>query len=353
LIAFEDPVREGVADAVAQCREAGIRVVMVTGDHRATASAVAREIGLGGDAPVIVSGEELDEGLRLPLDGLADVDVVVRALPAQKLALVRALQAAGEIVAVSGDGVNDVPALQIADVGIAMGERATRSAREAASIVLLDDCFATIVAAIAEGRQLLRNLQRSFRFLLMIHIPFVITAAFVPLAGYPLLYLPIHVVWLELVIHPTALLAFQAAPPSGRLALARRLPARAFFTRAEWVEIALVGGLVTALVALGFLRSLTERGDVEHGRAMALVVLSVASAGITAALSGLRTTAARWISAGTLALAAVLVQTPALAARLHLRPLHADDWGLAIAGGALACLPVVLGAIAGARGSHR
>ena len=347
LLAFEDPVREGVANAIAQCREAGIRVVMVTGDHRATATAVAREIGLGGDDPSIVSGDALD-ALLLAKDPerLARLDLVVRALPAQKLALVRALQAAGEIVAVTGDGVNDVPALQVADVGIAMGERATQSAREVAAIVLLDDCFKTIVAAIAEGRQLFRNLQLSFRYLLMIHIPLVVTAALIPLAGYPLLYLPIHIVWLELLIHPSALLAFQELPASGRLANVRPRGGRGFFSRREWCEIALVGTLLTALVSFGYNWSLGAELDVEHGRAMALGVLSVASAGVTAALSGLRTRASRWIAAGTLALTVALVQIPPVAALLHVRPLHPDEWGIAIGGGLIACLPLLLGALA-------
>jgi Ca2+-transporting ATPase len=264
---------------------------------------------------------------------------------------VQALQASGEIVAVTGDGVNDVPALQVADVGIAMGERATRSAREVAAIVLLDDCFSTIVSAIAEGRQLFRNLQLSFRYLLMIHIPLVVTAALIPLAGFPLLYLPIHVVWLELVIHPSALLAFQDLPARGRLADTRGRSARGFFSRSEWVGTALVGTLLTVLVSFGYQRSLGANGDVEHGRAMALVVLCVASAGVTGLLSGLRSRASRWIVAGTLALTAALVQIAPLASRLHVRPLHLDEWGIAIGGGALACLPLLLGGSSGER-SH-
>ena len=351
LLAFEDPVREGVPDAIAQCREAGIRVVMVTGDHRATATAVAREIGLDGDEASVVAGDALDallarEGPRASRAARRWWRGRFRRRSSRSCS---ALQAAGEIVAVTGDGVNDVPALQVADIGIAMGERATRSAREVAAIVLLDDCFSTIVSAIAEGRQLFRNLQLSFRYLLMIHIPLVVTAALIPLAGYPLLYLPIHIVWLELVIHPSALLAFQDLPAPGRLADTRQRSRQGFFSRREWAGIALVGTLLTALVSFGYDWSLGAAGDVEHGRAMALVVLSVASAGVTAALSGLRTHASRWIVAGTLAFTAALVQIAPLAARLHLRPLHLDEWGIAIGGGALTCLPLLIGALAGRR----
>ena len=184
------------------------------------------------------------------------MDVIARAKPAQKLMLVKSLQAGGEIVAVTGDGVNDVPALQAADVGVAMGERGTRSAREVAAIVLLDDNFRTIVGAIREGRQLFQNLRSSFQYLLMIHIPFVVTATLIPLAGYPLLYLPVHIVLLEIMIHPTAMLAFQE--PADRV-LARRthIAGRAqFFGFGEWVVIVLTGIVISAMVMAGYLRSL-------------------------------------------------------------------------------------------------
>ncbi len=338
LLAFEDPVREGVADSLRQCREAGIRVLMVTGDHPSTATAVAREIGLGAGEPRCATGAEIEARLARGVgDALEDVDVVARALPAQKLALVRALQAAGEIVAVTGDGVNDVPALQVADVGIAMGERGTRSAREAAAIVLLNDDFRTLVGAIAEGRQLFRNLQNSFRYLLAIHIPLVVTAAIIPLAGYPLVYLPIHVVWLELIIHPSALLAFQDLPPETRLAAAARDPGTRFFRRTEWARIAAVGGLLTALLVAGYAANLDD--GVEHARAMALAVLSFASAFAVALLSGLRMRAARIVTVAAVAVAIAAIQTPALAARLHVAPLHSIDWATAAAGALVACLP--------------
>ncbi|MDE2389848.1 MAG: cation-transporting P-type ATPase, partial [Betaproteobacteria bacterium] len=172
VLAFEDPVREGVTEAVRQCRDARIRIVMITGDHPATARAVAKEIGLGATVPHVVTADEIQLRLdRGETDVLRDVDAIARAVPAQKLRLVQTLQSSGEIVAVTGDGVNDVPALQAADIGIAMGQRGTRSAREVAAIVLLDDNFHSIVRAIAEGRQLFTNLQLSFQYLLMIHLP--------------------------------------------------------------------------------------------------------------------------------------------------------------------------------------
>lgn len=337
LLCFEDPVRPGVVEALQTCRAAGIRVVMVTGDHSRTALAVAREIGLGGGGPRIVDGAAMSARLaRGDTTLLREVDVIARAVPAQKLELVRAFKDAGEIVAVTGDGVNDVPALQAADIGIAMGERGTRSAREVAAIVLLDDDFGSIVRAIAEGRQLFTNLQLSFQYLLMVHLPLVLTAALVPLAGYPILYLPIHVVLLELVIHPTALLVFQELPATGGLGPLRRTARLRFFSRGQWAWIVLVAALLAGVVGSSFLRGLDHGYDVDHARAVALVALTSASAGITAGLTRLRTRAARTMVAATLLMSCLLVQMPWAAALLHLKPLHADDWALALGAGVLA-----------------
>jgi Ca2+-transporting ATPase len=327
LLAFEDPLRQGVHEAVQACRAAGIHVIMVTGDHPLTARAVAREAGLGGSEPRVLLGDEL-EGR----DGhqLREIDVIARAKPAQKLLLVRALQKNGEIVAVTGDGVNDVPALQAADIGIAMGERGTRSAREVAAIILLDDNFRTIVGAIGEGRQLFKNLQSSFHYLLLIHIPLVLTATLIPLAGYPLLYLPVHIVWLEVLIHPTAMLVFQDL--SARELLPRGgAPRRGrFFDAKQWAGILITGAFITAGVAAGYLRSLEGQANVEHGRAMALATLLYSSVAVTAVLSGLRTRAARMVCLITLVTTVVLIQMPLFYRRLHVQPLHFDDWGLVV-----------------------
>jgi len=338
-LAFEDPLRDGAAAAVSEAQAAGIRVMMVTGDHPATARAVAVELGLGGESPRVIEGDELGPLLeRDGASGLRDVDVIARAVPAQKLELLRALQRAGEIVAVTGDGVNDVPALQGADVGIAMGERGTRTAREVASIVLLDDNFRTIVRAIAEGRQLLHNLKLSFAYLLMVHIPLVLTAALVPFAGFPLLYLPAHIVWLELIIHPTAILAFQEAAPHGALAIADRAASARIFGRRDWLLIVAVGTLVTLALSAAYARSLGSEQSVEHARSMALAVLIVASSMVTAGLSRLRGRAAWGLAATAIASAIVVIQAPRLGGLLHLEPLHADDWLVALASGLAAGL---------------
>jgi Ca2+-transporting ATPase len=310
---------------------------MVTGDHPATATAIAKELGIGSPCPRVIEGAELAEYLHGDHEApIWDIDVIARAFPAQKLDLVHALQRAGEIVAVTGDGVNDVPALQGADIGIAMGERGTRTAREVASIVLLDDNFRTIVHAIAEGRQLFRNLKLSFAYLLMIHGPLVATAALVPLFGYPLLYLPAHIVWLELIIHPTALLVFQQLPPSDDLELTSRQSTLRFFNWREWATLGLVGALLSALVMLGYDYSLGSDRDVPHARSMAMVALIIGGATVTAALSKLRSRGAIIASAAAIGSAIVIVQIPPLAGLMHMTPLHLTDWAIAALGGLVA-----------------
>lgn len=341
LLAFEDPVRDGVAEAMATCRAAGIRVVMVTGDHPGTAEEIARRLGLGGGRPRVIEGAALAD-----LPSLDGVDVVARALPDHKVRLVEALRARGEVVAVTGDGVNDVPALQAADVGVAMGQRGTRSAREAAAIVLADDDFRTIVAAIAEGRQLFSNLRRSFQYLLMLHLPLFATATFLPLAGYPLVYEPAHVVWLEAILHPSAMLAFQDAAPTGPLGQQPpRGPVR-FFSARGWATILAGAAGLTIVVTSGWLRGVLEPDGVPHARALAMAALATGSAAVTALLSGLRTGPARGVVLASIAGSVVLLYVPWLARALHMAPPHPLDWLVVCGASVLAvAIPIVLGEV--------
>lgn len=216
LIAFSDPLREGVPEALQECRAAGIRVVMITGDHPATAHAVASGLGLpherAGD-DLIATGAEVDDADAARLDELvAEANVFARMRPEQKHLLVQALQRRGEVVAMTGDGINDAPALKEADIGVAMGERGAPVARESASIVLLDDNFSTIVGAVRDGRRIFENLTRAFAYLIAFHPPLLLSALIIPLLGQPLLLLPIHLVVLELLLHPIVSLVFQADP---------------------------------------------------------------------------------------------------------------------------------------------
>jgi len=340
LLAFEDPIREGAAEAVKSARQAGLRVIMVTGDHPAYAMAIARELGIAdaGGAPTIGADLERDpEAMKGVV--AAGTQVVARALPAHKLALVEALQRAGEVVAVTGDGVNDVPALRAANVGIAMGRDATQSAREAAAIVLLDDNLRTIVNAIFEGRQLFRNLRMSFAYLLVVHLALVAAAALVPLAGYPLVFLPVHLVWLELIIHPTAMFAFQAHAGAGSADPPRRR-ARFFFAPSDWFNILAAGTLASAAATLGYVITF-DAGGAAPARTIALVVVVASSVAVTAALSRLATPAARVLAAATLVTAIVLTAWAPVASLLDLAPVGVWSWVAAAVAGALAVSPAL------------
>lgn len=329
LLAFEDPARPEVRPAMEYCAENGIKVLMVTGDHPQTAAAIAKDVGLGKDQPIVVSAEADPEKfevdwLRANPAFLRSADVIARCNPMQKLRVVEALKSFGEIVAVTGDGVNDVPALKAADIGIAMGVRGSRSAKEVSSIILSDDNFSTIVNAIREGRQLFSNLRLSFEYLLLFHIPFVLSAAIVPLLGYPLLYLPAHVVWLELIIHPTALFAFQQAATTGSDgAPGRRV---SFFGRTDALLVLLVGLAVTTALIISFVMGLSENTDVNHGRAKVMALLPLWSAALAVFLTKGKSRTATIIAAGALLCSVLLIQAKWLAEPLHLTPLHGLDW---------------------------
>ena len=251
LAGFLDPPRPEVPAAIAECRAAGVRVLMLTGDHPATARAIAQQVGLSERAEVI-TGPEIaaldDNALR---QRLRHVDLCARLQPEQKLRLVRVLQEAGEVVAMTGDGVNDAPALKAADVGIAMGERGTDVAREAAALVLLDDSFASIVGAIAQGRRIYGNITKATRFVFAVHMPIIALALLPALLHWPILLLPVHIVLLELLIDPACSIVFEAEPAAADTMRRPPRPLSASPFSLGNVGYALAQGLGIAAILLG------------------------------------------------------------------------------------------------------
>ncbi len=250
LLGFADPLREDVPAAIATCRLAGIRVVMITGDSSATAAAIARQAGL--DVTRVVSGAELE---LLDDEALAsltrEVSVFARVSPQHKLRIVRALQAQGHVVAMTGDGVNDAIALRAANIGVAMGQRGTDVAREAAALVLLDDSFAALVHAVRSGRRIFLNVQHSVNYLLAVHVPIVVVSLLPVLFGGPVLLLPLHVVFLELIIDPACSLVFEAAPEPATLMTRAPRPASVRLVSLRGAARALGAGALAALVVAG------------------------------------------------------------------------------------------------------
>lgn len=211
LIGLSDPIRQQVPAAVNQCRQAGIRVIMITGDYPVTAQNIAREIGLS-NYNECITGAELAAMSETQLsERIRTVNVFARVVPEQKLKIVNALKRNNEIVAMTGDGVNDAPALKAANIGIAMGEKGTDVAREASELVLMDDNFGSIVAAIAMGRRIFDNLQKALGYIFAIHVP-IAGLSLIPVlaADWPLILWPVHVVFMELIIDPACSVIFEA-----------------------------------------------------------------------------------------------------------------------------------------------
>ena len=252
LMGLADPLRPEVPAAIEQCHGAGIRVMMITGDYPLTAASIARHAGL--PAGEVLSGDTLDQlddaALRRKL---ASATVCARISPLQKLRIVQALQANGEVVAMTGDGVNDAPALKAAHVGIAMGQRGTDVAREAAALVLLDDNFASIVRGIRLGRRIFANMRSAMSYVLAIHVPIAGMALLPALLGWPVLLFPLHMAFLELIIDPACSLAFENEASDA--AAMRQPPRRAgapLLDRGAVLRALLHGGCAMLATALAY-----------------------------------------------------------------------------------------------------
>ena len=281
LAGLADPVRPAVPQALAECYAAGIRTVMITGDYPVTARAIAAQIGLR-EAASVVTGEDIGRMDAAELmRTVSRVNVFARVVPEQKLRLVQALKAAGEIVAMTGDGVNDAPALKAAHIGVAMGRRGSDVAREAASLVLLEDDFGSLVDAVRIGRRIYANIASAMRYIIAVHVPTAGMALAPLLFGWPLVLFPVHIVFLEFVIDPACSIVFEAEPAE-RDAMRRppRAAASRLFTAPLIATSVLQGLFVLAPVAWLYGAALSGGAPGDVARAMAFAALVFGNIGL-------------------------------------------------------------------------
>lgn len=341
LVGLADPLRPGVPQAIDDCRAAGIRVVMITGDYPATARAIAHQAGLD-DRGEVVTGETVaalgDDDLRRQVRGAT---IFARIMPEQKLRIVQALKAEGEIVAMTGDGVNDAPSLKAAHIGIAMGGRGTDVAREASALVLLDDDFGSIAVAVRLGRRIYDNLRKAMGFVFAVHVP-IAGLALLPLVfGLPVIFGPIHIAFLEMIIDPVCTLVFEAETEE-RDVMGRppRPQGQRLFSWPLVVTSVLQGGLVFILVGALFLGASARGMPADEVRALTFFALVLSVVGlilVSRSFSASLVAAVRrpnpvlaWILAAVAALLALSLLVPPVRRLFDFGPLHWDDLGLAL-----------------------
>ena len=336
LIALADPLRAKVPDAVAQCQRAGIRVVMITGDHPRTARAIARQAGIH-SRDVMTGSEIAGMSLQKIAERVATINVFARIKPAQKLALVEVLNSQGHVVAMTGDGVNDAPALKAAHIGIAMGQRGTDVAREAASLVLLQDDFDTIVQAIRMGRRTFANMRQAMIYTLAVHIPIAGLALLPVLFGLPLILAPLHIAFLELVIDPACSIVFEAEEADTDLMnQPPRQSSEALLSVQHIYRSLIFGGLTTTMVFGLYTWLLSENLDAATAATAAFVTLVTANAALILPSRSSQTQWKRlwqkltptslWVLGITLLAVAAITRIEVLAQPFRFVPLSADVW---------------------------
>ncbi len=321
LVGLADPVRSTVPAAIKECYTAGIRVVMITGDYPITAQHIGRQIGL---TPIdaYITGPELDAMDDVTLQECSKTTAIfARVVPEQKLRLVNALKANGEIVAMTGDGVNDAPALKSAHIGVAMGKRGTDVAREAAALVLLDDDFSSIVQAVRLGRRIYDNIRKALTYILAVHVPIAGLALLPLLFGWPLVLLPVQIVFLELIIDPASSVVFEAEPESPEvMQRPLRNPREPMFGKRALLLGVLQGLGALAITLVVFLVAQYRHLDEAETRALTFTTLVIANLGLIFAnrsqsrlfLATLRARNAAlwWVVGGTLLFLGLVLYVP-------------------------------------------
>ena len=349
LIGLSDPVRPNVAEAVRECHTAGIRVVMITGDYSGTARNIARQINLTTNEEII-TGPELDRMNDAELQRrIKTVNIFARVVPEQKLRLVNALKVNSEIVAMTGDGVNDAPALKSAHIGIAMGGRGTDVARESSALVLLDDDFSSIVQAVKLGRRIFSNIKKAMAYILAIHVPIAGLSLIPVLFKWPLVLLPVHIVFLELIIDPACSIVFEAEPEEADVMnRPPRNPKDPLFSRTT-VVLSLLQGASVLLIVLAVFGIALYRGQGEmEARALTFTTLVIANLGLIftnrswtrTILASLHSpnTALWWIVSGALALLGTVLYIPFLRDLFRFALLHPIDLAICLSAGMISIL---------------
>jgi Ca2+-transporting ATPase len=323
LVGFADPVRPQVAEAVRECYQAGMRMIMITGDYPLTAQNIARQIGLA-NADRCITGAELEvmeeDNLR---QRIGTVTIFARVVPEQKLRIVNALKANGEVVAMTGDGVNDAPALKSADIGIAMGGRGTDVARESSSLVLLDDNFTSIISAVRLGRRIFDNLKKAIAYIFSIHVPIAGMSLIPVLFNMPLVLLPVHIVFLELIIDPACSIVFESEKEEANVM--KRQPRKTedgLFTRRMLTLSLLQGAVVLAIVLIVYITALARGFSEPDVRTLTFTTIVIANLGLILTnrswsetlVKSLRSPnkALWWVFLGTLSCLLIVLNVPAL-----------------------------------------
>ena len=346
LVGLADPVRPTVAPALQDCYRAGIRMVMITGDYPGTARSIARQIGLvqrdeviTGPELDIMSDDELQQRIRT-------VNIFARVVPEQKLRLVKALKAIGEIVAMTGDGVNDAPALKSAHIGIAMGGRGTDVAREASDLVLLDDDFASIVRAVKMGRRIFDNLKKAMAYLLAIHVPIAGMSLIPVLFDWPLLFMPIHIAFLHLIIDPACSIVYEVEPAEAD-AMNRppRDPKEPLFNKRVLLLSTLQGLSVLAMLLTIFGVCLARGQGELDARTLAFTTLIIANLGLMMTNRSWTSTIGKihrapnaalwWVTGGTVIFLGLALTIPFLREIFRFSVIHPVDLVICLSAGIL------------------
>ena len=341
LTALADPIRPTVVAAIKEAHTAGLRVVMITGDYPATALNIARQIGLQ-SPDAVITGLELNQLNDTELQNrIKTINIFCRVVPEQKLRLVNAFKADGEIVAMTGDGVNDAPALKAAHIGIAMGGRGTDVARESASLVLLNDDFGSIVTAVKFGRRIFDNLSKAIAFIVAVHVPIVGLALIPMMLGWPAVFMPVHILFLQLIIDPVCAIVFEAEPEEPNvMQRPPRLSSARLFDYKVLKHGLLQGALLLVVVLAIFGLTLYRGMGANEARALTFTTLVLASIGLIftnrswskSAWATLQSPnpALWWVTSSALALLALVIFLPVLNSLFSFSKLHANDVALCI-----------------------